>query len=64
MTVEVDRLANGVLRAGRADVTFAVWPLGSANDYDYSLRRIADPARPVRQLDVGWVQDETGRGPR
>lgn len=58
----VHEVANGVLRAERPNVTFGVWPLGSANDYDYSLRKIADPARPVRQLDVGWVQDETGRG--
>lgn len=57
----VHEVANGVLRAGRPNVTFAVWPIGSANDYDYSLRRIADPQRPLRYLDVGRVRDERHR---
>src|SRR5262245_20036228 len=55
----VHEVANGLLRAGRPDVVFGVVPLGSANDYAYSLRhdRGPDPAggRPV---DVGLVRSE------
>jgi diacylglycerol kinase family enzyme len=58
----VHEAANGLLRAQRPDVTFRVLPLGSANDYYWSLCKIADPARPVRALDAAWVQDGTGRG--
>jgi diacylglycerol kinase family enzyme len=60
-------VANGLLRAGRPDVVFGVWPLGSANDYAHSLGvgslsalgRGADLG--VRQVDVGWVRREDGR---
>ncbi|HEY3789737.1 MAG TPA: diacylglycerol kinase family protein [Urbifossiella sp.] len=30
-------VANGILRSGRGDVVFSTWPVGSANDYAYSL---------------------------
>jgi diacylglycerol kinase family enzyme len=33
----VHEVANGLLRAGRRNVTLAVWPIGSANDYAYAL---------------------------
>ncbi len=33
----VHEVANGVLRAGRPGVIFSTWPLGSANDYAYTL---------------------------
>src|SRR5436309_15138862 len=39
----VHEVANGLLRAGRPEVTLAVIPVGSANDYAYSLG-----------LDAGW----------
>jgi diacylglycerol kinase family enzyme len=63
----VHEVANGVLRASRAawprpDVTFAVLPVGSANDYAYSLGladdwwRRPDPAVGVRHVDVGVVR--------
>src|SRR5262249_28305985 len=35
----VHEVANGILRAGRSDVIFHVLPVGSANDYAYSLDR-------------------------
>ena len=35
----VHEVANGVLQAGRTDVCFAVVPLGSADDYAYTLRQ-------------------------
>jgi diacylglycerol kinase family enzyme len=62
----VHEVANGLLRAGRPEVAFAVLPLGSANDYVYSLeRQDAIATRPesagVRPVDVGVVQDPGGR---
>jgi diacylglycerol kinase family enzyme len=54
-------VANGILRAQRPDVTFAVIPVGSANDYAYSLGldaewwlRPDDHVAP-RPVDVGLV---------
>jgi diacylglycerol kinase family enzyme len=60
----VHEVANGLLQAGGPDVAFAVLPLGSANDYAFSLRH--DPAgRPLDgsvppRVDVGLVRTETG----
>jgi diacylglycerol kinase family enzyme len=33
----VHEVANGLLRVGRQEVVFGVWPIGSANDYAYAL---------------------------
>jgi YegS/Rv2252/BmrU family lipid kinase len=63
----VHEVANGLIAAGRPDVEFGVWPIGSANDYAYALgvsgnwpldRRWRErlQARPV---DIACV---TGRG--
>jgi diacylglycerol kinase family enzyme len=63
----VHEVANGLLRAGRADVTLAVLPLGSANDYAASLGLDADwwdhPDEAVRAgaVDVGLVRAPGGR---
>lgn len=60
----VHEVANGVLRAERPDVRFAVMPMGSANDYAYSLNLQAQQTPPVDgvlALDVGVVRDERGR---
>lgn len=61
----VHEVANGLLRADRPDVVFAVLPLGSANDYAFSLGQEREPSDPAsgetRQVDVGWVQAETGK---
>lgn len=63
----VHDVANGILRAGRPDVVFGVWPAGSANDYAYALNVESDwPMWPdwgkrlsVMRADVGKV---TGGG--
>lgn len=58
----VHEVANGLLRAERLDVALAVVPVGSANDYAYSLGLDAawwqrrDPAVAVRHVDVGVVR--------
>jgi len=71
----VHEVANGILRAGRPNVRFAVIPIGSANDYAHSLdwefshlpssepAADVDTAHPnnVRALDVGQVRDAAGR---
>jgi diacylglycerol kinase (ATP) len=60
----VHEVANGLLQASRPEVGFVVLPLGSADDYAYSLRQdIGDPGDGQgrgRLVDVGVVR--TGRG--
>ena len=57
----VHEVANGILRRGR-DVVFSVWPLGSANDYAFTLgmlahwkRRPKVPTTETLLADVGRV---------
>lgn len=62
----VHEVANGLLHAACPDVVFGVMPLGSANDYAYSLgldAKSSSPgsASPVKTVDVGWVRSEQGR---
>jgi diacylglycerol kinase (ATP) len=57
----VHEVANGLLQVGRTDVTFAVVPLGSANDYAHSLAYGNDKAVLPHRVDVGLVRDERGR---
>jgi diacylglycerol kinase (ATP) len=59
----VHEVANGVLASGRRDVVFSVWPIGSANDYAFSLGmdewwRRRGEALPTGQIDadVGFVR--------
>jgi diacylglycerol kinase family enzyme len=58
----VHEVANGLLRAGRPDVVLAVLPIGSANDYAYSLGldadwwRRSDSGTQPHQVDVGVVR--------
>jgi diacylglycerol kinase family enzyme len=63
----IHEVANGLLRAARPEVTLAVFPIGSANDYAVSLgldpdwwqhERIEHGVRPV---DVGVVHGLDGR---
>ncbi len=57
----VHEVANGLLRSGQADVTLAVVPIGSANDYAYSLERTPSAAQGVCRVDVGVVEAPDGR---
>jgi diacylglycerol kinase family enzyme len=58
----VHEVGNGLLEAARPDVTFAVVPLGSANDYAHSLTYWdGAAARAPHEVDVGLVRDERGR---
>jgi diacylglycerol kinase (ATP) len=60
----VHEVCNGLLRAHRPDVEFAVYPIGSANDYAHSVAwnfpEMAD-RNEVRAVDVGRVRAVNGR---
>lgn len=57
----VHEVANGLLRARRPGVVFAVIPLGSANDYAWSLNRSFGKDGAAHPVDVGWVRADDGR---
>jgi len=55
-------VANGILRSGRADVHFALLPIGSANDYAFSVNAgWSGGAGSVRRVDVGEATSPDGR---
>src|SRR5687768_5674677 len=50
-------VANGLLQARRADVRFGLVPIGSANDYAYSVAAETAPGvNGSRAVDVGRVR--------
>ena len=60
----VHEVANGILQSGRREVVFSTWPIGSANDYAYTLgmqhwwkhsRRGEVLATETLDVDVGRV---------
>lgn len=57
----VHEVANGILLANRPESVFAVWPIGSANDYAFALgvkawwKKGGQPQTQVRAVDVGRV---------
>jgi len=55
----VHEVANGLLRAQRPDVRFGIFPIGSANDYAYSVaaKKVSGPFT----VDVGRVRSPDGR---
>jgi diacylglycerol kinase family enzyme len=57
----VHEVANGILQSGRTDVVFSIWPIGSANDFAYSLGlsewwRRREEKLPTRVMDVDVAQ--------
>lgn len=59
----VHEVANGILQTEQPDVILGVWPIGSMNDYAYTLgmeawwRGTRDPAAlQVLQVDVGRIE--------
>jgi len=50
---------NGLMRAGNPDVRYAIVPIGSANDYAFSLG--LDDSPPERRVDVGIVRTPCGK---
>ena len=63
----VNEVANGLLQAKRPDVTMAIYPIGSANDYAYSLNLAkgwwlrSDCALERRPVDAGLVRLGNGK---
>jgi diacylglycerol kinase family enzyme len=58
----VHEVANGMLQSGRPEVCLAVLPLGSADDYAYSLgchdRDPSNESERARLVDVGVVRTD------
>jgi diacylglycerol kinase family enzyme len=55
-------VANGLMRAGRSDVRFGLVPIGSANDYAYSVAsEVNKDDTAARFVDVGRVRSPDGR---
>ena len=59
----IHEVANGVLQSERRDVVFSTWPIGSANDFAYSLgliewwkKRDENPPTEILEVDVGQVK--------
>ena len=63
----VHEVASGILRAVRPETVLEVYPLGSANDYAYTLgldpewRIRSDPRVRVQTVDVGEATSPDGR---
>ena len=59
----VHEVANGILEAHRPEVVFSVVPIGSANDYAFSLENdgAKNPNHNERLVDVGMISDPAGR---
>lgn len=62
----VHEVANGLILAAKPDVVFSTWPIGSANDYAFTLglsqwwaRRHESPPTEILHADVGRI---TGGG--
>src|SRR5437660_3030789 len=52
---------NGLMRVRNPDVSFTIIPIGSANDYAYSLGLDRKTAPPARRVDVGMVLPLNGK---
>lgn len=61
----VHEVANGLLMSGREDVTLAVVPIGSANDFAYSLEEQFGTSQigdgKFNSIDVGEVSSSKGQ---
>src|SRR5207248_3689765 len=57
----VHEVANGLLQSGNRDVVFAVWPLGSANDYAYTVGMSAWWERRGERLPTEVIAADVGR---
>src|ERR1019366_9764905 len=52
---------NGLMRVRNPNVQFTLIPIGSANDYAYSLGLDQKPPPPARRVDVGLVRAPNGK---
>jgi diacylglycerol kinase (ATP) len=52
---------NGLMRVRNPDVQFSIIPIGSANDYAFSLGLDQQTPPPARRVDVGVVRAPNGK---
>ncbi len=52
---------NGLMRVRHPDVAFTIIPIGSANDYAFSLGLDGKTTLPTRRVDVGVVRTPNGK---
>jgi len=52
---------NGLMRGQNSNVQFTIIPIGSANDYAFSLGLDRKTAPPARRVDVGLVRAPNGK---
>jgi len=57
----VHEVANGLLSSTRRDTIFSVWPLGSANDYAFTLGLLAWWAKRQDRLPTEVMEVDVGR---
>jgi YegS/Rv2252/BmrU family lipid kinase len=57
----VHEVANGILGSGRRETVFCAWPLGSANDYAFTLGMIEWWVRRSEQLPTEVLEVDVGR---
>lgn len=63
----VHEVANGLMKAAKSETAFTIFPIGSANDYAFSLKMDPDwwqrcgSSVPLRQVDIGTVADPQDR---
>jgi diacylglycerol kinase family enzyme len=57
----VHEVANGILQSGQRETIFSIWPIGSANDYAYSLGLVEWWKRRAEQLPIQTLDVDVGR---
>jgi diacylglycerol kinase (ATP) len=57
----VHEVANGILQSARKDVIFSVWPIGSANDYAFTLGLVEWWKQRDKQLPLETLEVDVGR---
>lgn len=53
----VHEVLNGLMEAGQPNVRLGLLPIGSANDFAYSLEPRNPNLPPIRTIDVGHIRD-------
>ena len=57
----VHEVANGILQSGQRGTIFSIWPIGSANDYSFTLGMMEWWKRKEEQLPLETLDVDVGR---
>jgi len=57
----VHEVANGILQSGQRDTIFSIWPIGSANDYSFTLGMTEWWKRKEEKLPLEILDVDVGR---